>query len=29
MLTSYTGFPKKADGETYNYMIEGDAMRMK
>jgi hypothetical protein len=29
MLTNFIGFPKKADGETFNYMIEGDAMRIK
>jgi hypothetical protein len=29
MLTSFTGFPKKQDGQSYNYLIEGDAMRIK
>ena len=29
MITSFTGFPKKQDGQLLNYIIEGDAMRIK
>ena len=29
MITSFTGFPKKQDGQSLNYIIEGDAMRIK
>jgi len=29
LLTSFSGFPKRQDGQTFNYMIEGDSMRIK
>ena len=29
MLTSFIGFPKKSDGQSFNYMIVGDSMRIK